>query len=245
METIHQSAEHLLRMINDILDLSKIEAKKMMLEQVPFHLPALLENIVDLFTIRAQQQGITLNFEILSELPVGVYGDEKRVQQIIVNLLGNAFKFTKKGSITIDCQYLGGRAFISIADTGIGIKKENHKSIFEAFSQADASTTRKFGGTGLGLAIAKKLTEKMGGNISLKSEYGKGSTFTVEIPLQGIKKEDILASQITDKEIKITPKKEKAAEEKPKFKILIAEDNKENQLLFSELLDILQVQYDN
>ncbi|MBN2442654.1 MAG: response regulator [Spirochaetales bacterium] len=245
LEIIQKSCNHLLNLINDILDFSKIEDGRIEFVNNPFSLKVFLTNLFNMFSVKTTEKHIKFTLSIGEEVPEYVYGDEKRVQQIIVNLLGNAFKFTKEGSITIDCQYVDEKAYLSIADTGIGIKKENHTTIFEAFSQADASTTREFGGTGLGLAIAKKLTEIMGGKISLQSEYQKGSTFTVEIPLQAIRKEDILASQITNDEHRTLPQKdEKIPEETTGLKILIAEDNTENQLLFSELLDILQVKYD-
>ncbi|MBN2531964.1 MAG: response regulator [Spirochaetales bacterium] len=245
LEIIKKSCNHLLSLINDILDFSKIEDGRIEFINNPFSLKVFLTNLFNMFFIKTNEKHIKFTLSIGEEVPEYVYGDEKRVQQIIVNLLGNAFKFTKQGSITIDCQYVNGKTYISIADTGIGIKEEKQKTIFEAFSQADSSTTREFGGTGLGLAIAKKLTEKMGGQIALKSEYNKGSTFTVEIPLPTIKKEDILASQITNKEIFTEPaKEEETTQDKNRLRVLIAEDNKENQLLFSELLNILKIKYD-
>lgn len=181
------SADSLLSLINDILDFTKIEAGKLELEQTDFHLPSLLEDITEMFSHRAESKGLELSCHVLCDVPPVVAGDPERVRQVIVNLLGNALKFTERGSISIkanlveatnDCTVIR----IAVRDTGVGIPLDRQHRLFEAFQQADASITRKYGGTGLGLAICKQLVELMGGKASLESREGEGSTFSMIIP---------------------------------------------------------------
>ncbi len=189
--TVHQSAEALLRIINDILDYSKIEAGKMELEDVPFNLRETIEDLAELFAGRAHGKGLELSYFLSDEVPVQLKGDPVRLRQIVANLLANAIKFTEAGEVTlvIDAPGTGGDSVLlrfSVKDTGVGIAPEALDRIFESFSQADGSTTRKFGGTGLGLAISKQLCEMMGGQIGVVSQPGEGSTFwfTVRMALQ-------------------------------------------------------------
>ncbi|MBF0102187.1 MAG: hypothetical protein HQK77_14890, partial [Desulfobacterales bacterium] len=182
LTTIQQEAQSLLSLINDILDFSKIEAGKLELESIPFDLRQLFDELLTTYAIQSEQKGIELICYIQPDIPAKLFGDPNRIKQILVNLIGNALKFTSIGHIYIQCKWVSQEEEqitleFSVADTGIGIPKEKQHLIFESFTQVDGSTTRKYGGTGLGTAISKQLVELMGGNIGLTSEEGKGSTF--------------------------------------------------------------------
>jgi signal transduction histidine kinase/DNA-binding response OmpR family regulator/HPt (histidine-containing phosphotransfer) domain-containing protein len=179
---VKRSGEHLLVIINDILDFSKIEAGKLTVEYINFNLWDLLDDIHTVYTPQAGGKGIALHFDIANDIPVAICGDPNRLRQIMANLLGNAIKFTEQGRITArvriaseDSQAVTLR--FEVHDTGIGISRDARSRIFEAFSQADDSTTRKFGGTGLGLAISKQLVELMGGSIGVDNALTQGSVF--------------------------------------------------------------------
>ena len=190
---IRSSGESLLHVINDILDFSKLESAKMEIENIPVDLDKLLGDTMDVFSHRAAEKGIELNVHIDPSLPRRFMGDFQRTKQILVNLVGNALKFTEKGEILLFVRQIARKAengnertmlHFSVRDTGIGISPDKITQLFQAFTQADASTTRKYGGTGLGLAISKKLIRLMNGEISCVSEVGKGSDFFFEVPLQ-------------------------------------------------------------
>ncbi len=179
---IHQSSNLLLGIINDILDFSKIEAGKLKLESVPFRLDEILANLSAMISIKANEKGLEMLFDVHPETPLDLIGDPLRFGQVLLNLTGNAVKFTKAGEVVvritpahIDKEIV--RLHCSIKDTGIGMTQEQSAQLFQPFSQADTSTTRKYGGSGLGLAITKHLVALMGGDIRVLSEYGKGSTF--------------------------------------------------------------------
>ena len=179
---VKRSGEHLLVIINDILDFSKIEAGKLSIEYINFNLWDLLDDINIIYRPQAQAKGIALNFEIANDIPIAICGDPNRLRQIMANLLGNAIKFTDRGQIlakvdvaTEDGASVGLR--FEVHDTGIGVSREARGRIFEAFSQADSSTTRKYGGTGLGLAISRQLVELMGGKIGVDNAAVQGSVF--------------------------------------------------------------------
>ncbi len=180
---VHNAAVALLGIINDILDFSKIEAGKMALETLSFNLEEVLDNVATVLGMRAQDKGLELLFDIPPATPDGLRGDPLRLNQILTNLVGNAVKFTEHGQITVavrPLEQVGQRVKLqfSVTDTGIGMTPEQRAHLFQAFTQADGSTTRKYGGTGLGLSISKRLVEMMGGNIWVKSAPGDGSTFS-------------------------------------------------------------------
>jgi two-component system sensor histidine kinase/response regulator len=202
LQTIYGEARNLSSLINDILDLAKIEAGKMVLEEAPFDLADLVRSVTDGFALRAKQQGLDFVTFLGPDIPTGLSGDSVRLRQVLVNLIGNALKFTPKGEVSVSGELVrdvGERVVIqfSVSDTGIGIPLDRQKKIFEAFEQADGSTTRQYGGTGLGVAIAREIVTMMGGEIGVVSEPGEGSTFwfTAEIKkclerVASIEKED-------------------------------------------------------
>jgi len=197
VENITKSGESLLDIINDILDLSKIEAGHMEFDMQPFALSALVNAIAALLRIRAQSKGIGLQVDIAPELAANYVGDGLRIRQILLNLAGNAVKFTAQGEVRIRVRPAQERVRFEVVDTGIGISPEARARLFSSFSQADSSTSRKYGGTGLGLAISKLLAEGMGGSIGLDSELGQGSTFWFELPLE-ICTQDLSPSDAAD-----------------------------------------------
>ncbi len=194
--TVHRSGESLLSIINDILDFSKIEAGRFELESVDFNLHKTVEDVLELFAERAHSKGLELSTRIDSAVLEGVKGDPTRIRQVLGNLIGNAVKFTGKGDVVVDVSLeddpetasptpdMVFRIRFDVRDTGIGISQEALPRLFQAFSQADGSTTRKFGGTGLGLVISKQLVELMGGEISVKTQAGQGTTFSFTLPLK-------------------------------------------------------------
>lgn len=179
---IHRSGEYLLTLINDVLDLSKIEAGKIELLPVDFDFKEFISGLTDLFQMRARQKGIAFNYELLSHLPVGIRADEKRLRQILINLLGNAIKFTQKGGVTLKIGYHEGNIRFQVEDTGVGIVSTDLEKIFEPFQQV-GDHKYKAEGTGLGLSITKKLVELMGGELQVESTPGKGSIFWMVLDL--------------------------------------------------------------
>ena len=186
IEIVRSSADSLLGIINDVLDFSRIEAGKLALDPEPFLLPEVVADVVKMLAVRASEKSLEVRWQVASEVPPKVVGDPARVRQILVNLIGNAIKFTDSGGIDIRVE-AGPETetdlvlFLSVADTGIGIPKEQQHRIFEAFIQADGTSTRRYGGTGLGLAITCQLVQMMAGTIEVNSEPGQGSTFRFSI----------------------------------------------------------------
>jgi PAS domain S-box-containing protein len=229
VHTIQTSGEALLTIINDILDYSKIEAGKIELEKTPFDLRECIEDAFDLFIQAAKKKNIELLYYIDPDIPKALTGDTTRLRQILVNLLGNAIKFTENGEVTLKVKNLipsddpqQCQIQFAVQDTGIGIAEESKNRLFQAFTQADSSSTRKYGGTGLGLTISRKLTGLMGGKIWFESEEGKGSVFffTVTLPV---------ASQIDQaKQLPIEALRGKRA--------LIVDDNETNRWVLSDQL---------
>jgi PAS domain S-box-containing protein len=230
-EGIHRSGVALLTIINDILDFSKLEAGRMTLEEVPFDVHALCRDVVGLVAPRAEQQGLIMRAEVQSDLPACWVGDGGRIRQVLLNLLGNAIKFTTHGEVVLVARTVPGAVpelVFEVRDTGIGIPPERLDAVFESFTQADGSITRRFGGTGLGLSISRQLVELMHGRVGVTSEVGKGSTFTCHLPLP-------IASN--DAQVKAGASLESAQSLAPLgMNVLLVEDNTINQLVAKRLL---------
>jgi len=188
-ETIRQSGDHLLAVIDDILDFSKIESGRLEVERVPFSLRECVEGVMDLLAPRASEKGLDLIYEIADNVPGLVKGDPNRLRQVLVNLIGNAVKFTREGEVHLSVRMLP-RAegqvelVFAVRDTGIGIPAEARERLFQPFMQVDASTTRRYGGSGLGLAISRRLVELMGGKLWFESQEGVGTTFFFNLRLE-------------------------------------------------------------
>jgi PAS domain S-box-containing protein len=226
LSAIQSSADGLLSLVNDLLDFSKIEARKLQLDSVGFSLRDALEDTMRVLAPRADQKGLELACHIHRDVPVALVGDPLRLRQVVINLVGNAIKFTELGEVVlrVEAESRGdGNALLrfSVADTGIGIPQEKQAVVFEAFSQADSSTTRRYGGTGLGLAISAQLVELMGGKISVESQPGRGSTFhftaQFEVQQPGLEKPPARWRTLTD------------------LPVLIVDDNATNRRILEEV----------
>jgi signal transduction histidine kinase/DNA-binding NarL/FixJ family response regulator len=236
VDTIRQSGESLLTIINDVLDFSKLEAGAIVLESVNFVLADIVCNIVDLLRPQAHSKGLALDIEISPHVPHLVRTDPGRLRQVLMNLIGNAIKFTERGAVSLTIDLLGNAEAdaavrFSVTDTGIGISPEGQARLFNRFSQVDSSSSRKFGGTGLGLAISKQLCEAMGGEIGVESTVGTGTTFWFTLPFNEADREDAANSHGSDK-------REDAVLEDAgrRLRILVAEDNQVNQKVIVALL---------
>jgi PAS domain S-box-containing protein len=230
LELVKSSAEALLSLVNDVLDFSKYEAGKLGLDCVDFSLRAVVREVLRPLALRASVSGVAFESLIEDQVPERVIGDPLRISQVLRNLAGNAVKFTNQGKISVHVRSKSAdesKAMLSfsVADTGIGVPPEKHHQIFEPFTQADGSTTRKYGGTGLGLSISAGLVELMGGTIWVESEVGKGSTFYFTIPVDLAPGIPLAATSAPG---------ERAAR---KLRILVAEDNSVNQRLATRLLE--------
>ncbi len=202
LKTVINSSESLLQIVNDILDFSKIEAKKLELEVIPFDFQMLIEDVTDLMAVKAHEKKIELLLHLVPNMPRAVIGDPGRLKQILFNLIGNAIKFTDSGHVIIHAEGVSKQEGkvqyrVRVVDTGLGIPADKLEYIFNKFTQADGSTTRKFGGTGLGLAICKQLTQMMGGDIGVESMLGAGSTFWFTIEFAQDAKAETNPRQIT------------------------------------------------
>jgi len=184
LEMADLSSHRLLAIIDDLLDISRIEAKKLKIEEHPFDLRQCLNQATEIFTRQAMEKGVRLYVDVDPDTPLRLTGDEPRMEQILVNLIGNAVKFTDRGEIGVRVEAGSEGVTVSVRDTGIGIPVEKMNLLFEPFTQVDSSRTRRFGGTGLGLAICRELVTMMGGTIRAASEEGKGSTFSFTLPLR-------------------------------------------------------------
>jgi signal transduction histidine kinase/CheY-like chemotaxis protein len=234
LKNVSKSAHSLLNIINDILDFSKIEAGRLIIDETVFNLRELVEETVDIVSLKAHEKGLELVCSIDPLMPSQFFGDAIRIKQVLINLLGNAVKFTAKGDVFVNVQagILHEKErkdrldiSISVRDTGIGIPHEKLHSIFESFTQADSTTTRKFGGTGLGLTISKRLAELMGGSLAVESEPGKGSVFSFQVALQVIN----TAPRIT-------------FQSKPLLReVLVVDDNETNCRLMRGIFEYLQI----
>jgi PAS domain S-box-containing protein len=239
VRTIKRNGEHLLTIINDILDLSKIEAGKMHIEHVDTDIFQIVHDVVSLMRVRSDERSIDLSVEFTTEMPRCVPSDPVRIRQILINLVGNAIKFTDKGGVHVSVGFDIDRRQLSVAvrDTGVGMSDEQMSRLFGAFEQADTSTTRKFGGTGLGLRISQRLANMMGGEITVESKPGKGSVFKVVVATGPIRRDAVVrAEQAIDRIPQ--PAHAVALEARPLagLNILLAEDGEDNRRLLTYLL---------
>ena len=228
------SADALLRVINDILDFSKIEAGRMTLEPAPFALREQLDRFMKTLAYRAIEKGLTLRCDVTPDVPDHVVGDWMRLRQVLINLVGNALKFTEQGRVivTVDLESRTEQAamlHIGVSDTGIGVPAERQAAIFEAFTQADGSTARSHGGTGLGLTISRRFVEMMGGRLWLESHPGRGSTFNFTVHVDVPPRANDTAGA-PGEALPATPPP-------PGLRILLAEDNRVNRFLAVRLLE--------
>ncbi len=236
LDNVKKSAFNLLSIINDILDLSKIEAGKLIIDNTHFRLDELVEDTVDLLTVKAFEKKLQVICRTDPRIPSLFNGDPVRVRQVLVNLLGNAIKFTAEGEIIVttrrltDVYHKEGKNFcdieLSVRDTGIGISREKLKKVFESFTQADSSTTRKYGGTGLGLTISKNLAELMGGQLTVTSDIGQGSTFILQLAMEVVnEKPQLLSDPINNVK-----------------KVLIADANASNRQWLKEIINYFGIE---
>jgi signal transduction histidine kinase/CheY-like chemotaxis protein/HPt (histidine-containing phosphotransfer) domain-containing protein len=247
---IHNSSEHLLSIVNDILDLTKLETGNLRLEKISFNPGLLVKEVCDVMKFKADEKNISVKVDINEIKNINVNGDPMRLKQILYNLIGNAIKFTEAGNVKVVCKKSGrisgttAQLTFTITDTGIGIPENKLKSIFAQFSQADSSITRKYGGTGLGLNISKRIIEMQGGTIDVKSKMLEGSAFVFMIPYEILEEEKAIESQ-TLKNFKVDKKFERENVDQKNRKplsgirILLAEDTEINRILQKEMLNDL------
>jgi signal transduction histidine kinase/ActR/RegA family two-component response regulator len=232
VDGIRSSGEALLTLINDILDFSKIEAGRLELESRPFELRAAVEQAVAVFTARAREKGLRLKVNVDPRVPTAISGDAGRLRQILINLLGNAVKFTEEGEVNLsvtacDAPAKWRKISFIVRDTGPGIAPEHQQRIFESFSQVDASITRKYGGTGLGLAISRSLAEQMGGHLYLESQPGQGAAFSFQI---------LAETADLPKPAGAAKPVQPVSGDLPKVKVIVADDNPVNRKVAVSLL---------
>jgi signal transduction histidine kinase/ActR/RegA family two-component response regulator len=236
VQTIRSSGDALLSIVNDVLDYSKIEAGGLDLELRPVELGPVVREVLDLFVAGAVEKGLELDWEIADGVPPRILGDAMRIRQVLVNLIGNAIKFTLEGRVDVTVRVAaaadgGAQIVVAVRDTGIGIAPESMPSLFRSFSQVDSSTARRFGGTGLGLAISKRLAQAMGGDVTAESVPGRGSTFRFVFPARAIE----AAGAAPDRE---SARDDGAAlGARHPLRILLAEDNRVNQKVALRLLE--------
>ena len=252
VSTLKRSADALLTIINDILDFSKIEAGKLALDPLPFSIRGMVEEALKLLSFRAREKGVMLRYEIAPDTPAFLHGDSGRLRQILLNLVGNAIKFTEQGEVVVEVRRSDGRTVgrsegpycflhFSVRDSGIGIPPEQQQQIFDAFSQVDGSTTRRFGGTGLGLTICRNLVELMGGRIWVESGVGRGSTFHFTVCLEEIE-ETTLSTLLMNGEATPSTSVSRKHCAPTRRRILLVEDNSINRKLALRLLEKLGYQ---
>lgn len=233
LKAIQQSADNLLVIINDILDLSKIEAGKIVIEQTDFVMTELIGSIKDIMLFKAEEKGLDFRVSVDEQIPIRLTGDPTRINQVLINLAGNAIKFTESGHVSLDVKLEkseGKKYWIrfDVTDTGIGISPDYVEKIFESFTQAGTDIARKFGGTGLGLTISKQLVNLMQGEITVRSELGKGTQFSVRLPLEEAE------NQMPVEETPIIDDSKR--EQLSRIKLLLAEDNEFNRMVAEDTL---------
>ena len=238
ISTIKKNAKHLLQLINDILDISKIEANKLDIDKSELNLFEFMQDIKDLTATLAEKKGLEFKVQYKYPLPQLISSDQVRLKQILVNLCSNASKFTENGHVYINIHYkrMSNKLYFEIEDTGIGLTQEQMDNIFSAFTQADSSTTRKYGGTGLGLSICKQLVEKLGGVITVESIVDKGSVFKFSIDPGQVDENDLCLNQ-SEMETDYQENSSEYVEYETKGTVLLVEDTIDNQVLISTYLE--------
>ncbi len=235
LQVIRRNANHLLGLINDVLDVSKIEAGQMTVERLAVDLPQLVAEVASLCRPRAVEKGLSFRVAFDGPIPRAVHTDPLRVKQILTNLLGNATKFTQAGSITLRVRCAAGRLQMDVADTGVGLTPEQRDRLFRPFTQADESTTRKFGGTGLGLTISRRLARLLGGDVTVVSTIGVGSTFTATLDPGDLTTAEQLTN-LTEAGLRPVDLTGGPAAQLPRLdgrRVLLAEDGEDNQMLIT------------
>jgi PAS domain S-box-containing protein len=241
LSTIHSSGTHLMELINDILDLSKIEANKLEICR-EYHSPyKIIDDVVRILRIRADEKGVQLNVEFPDSLPEQIQTDDVRLRQVITNLLGNAIKFTAEGSVSIQArlcdQESKAKLSVSVSDTGMGMTPEQMAKLFKPFVQADSSVTRNFGGTGLGLTISKRIVTALGGEIGVTSTPGKGSTFTFEIDCGDLAGQDFVTYQQYKSSANLDAAQRGRINKLPNCHVLVVDDGRANRRLVRLVLE--------
>ena len=240
LETIHSSGQHLLELINDILDLSKVESGHLEIEKITCSPQQVISEVVNVLSVRAHEKGVFLDFKVGSTIPETIVSDPSRLRQIMTNLIGNAIKFTDEGGVTVTLKaVLAGSesmVVIDITDSGIGIPEDKFGTIFEPFVQADSSVTRHFGGTGLGLAISLKLAKALGGSVTVTSELDKGSVFSVTIDPGSIEDTRMIAPEDALVAVKKTKSLSQISWNFPASRVLVVDDGLENRELVKLVL---------
>jgi signal transduction histidine kinase len=233
---IERNSRHLLRILDDILDLTKVEAGKMVIEKIEFSLAEFIADFISLAGLRARDNGINLEFKAETPLPELIVSDPTRLRQVLSNVIGNAIKFTEKSHVDLEMRYEGDLLKFKVTDTGRGISKEQRKNLFQAFSQADSSTTRKFGGTGLGLVLTKKLCQAMGGDFNLlESDLGKGSVFEASITISFTADVKLMQPQALRITLPVVKTTDPEHIDLTGLEILLVEDSPDNQFLIQQM----------
>jgi signal transduction histidine kinase/ActR/RegA family two-component response regulator len=242
IQTIHRNGRHLLSIINDILDLSKIEAGKMTAEIIDCSPVEIVRDIAAMMRVRAVEKNIAFNCEFPGPIPAAIRSDPTRIRQVLINLVGNAIKFTHHGAVSVITRLekpvspKGPRLCFEVADSGIGMTEEQQERLFQPFSQADNSTTRKYGGTGLGLVICRRLVEMLGGEVRCESQRDRGSRFIVTLDVGSLENVELLDGSKIDGPETVEPHVPPKVDRSLRGRILVAEDGPDNQRLIRVLL---------
>ncbi len=246
LNTIANSGQHLLELINDVLDLSKVESGAMEVEELPCDCASIAQDVVRVLQSKADEKSIELEVRILNDFPDEIVADPSRLRQVITNLVGNAIKFTDQGAVLVQLSFIAAddaaqaRIRIDVVDSGIGMNEEQQARIFEAFTQASASISRRFGGTGLGLSISRQLTEAMNGTLEVSSEEGVGSTFHVELPIAR-ESYELLSPESIMARLERVEVPTQVTWDLPESRILVVDDGPENRQLMSVILTGLKL----
>ena len=246
-ENIQAASRMLLALINDILDMSKMESGKMDIVPVSYDVGSMLSDIVNMIWVRAQERGLEFHIDVDQSMPSRLMGDEVRIKQVLINVLNNAIKYTAEGSVTLSIQCRKqepgyARVVYSVTDTGMGIKKENIPHLFSAFKRVDEEKNRYIEGTGLGLSIVKQLVDLMGGDITVNSVYTKGSTFIITLPQEIVSEKEIGYLDLEERHVTNTRKRYQTSFEAPRARVLVVDDNETNLMVAEKLLRDTKVQ---